>query len=221
MTTEDFERPVRAYFEGKPGDWAVSALGAYCTGTLDDGQPLYTGARFEQFADGANPNTFTASDVVAVSMLSVTVPPRAAIRLVSDGAANEWLRAIPTDELIWTVEPSVLHEGSASWELWHFLRNLEDVGRVTAGKLMAAKRPQLIPIYDQHVGAALRPPRRAFWLAMRRSIEDAHDLVEAAVKAAGVDVSPLRAVDIVVWMHQHGWRYSGGAVGEPPPVAGP
>lgn len=211
-------RPVLRYFEGRCADWAVTALQAYCHGTRAEGRPLYTGACFEALAARDHPDAFTASDLVAVSMLSVTVPPRAAIRLLVDTEADALLRAIGPDRPIWETEESDLDDDSPASRLWEFLRSLEDIGPVTAGKLMAVKRPQLVPIYDQHVGAALGPPRRHFWLAMRRSMIDAHGAVESVVQSAGVAVTPLRAVDIVVWMHQHGWTDSAGTVPQPPAV---
>lgn len=212
---DDFKRSVLRYFEGDCAEWAVSALHAYCRGTDGAGQPLYTGQCFERFADRHRPDTFTTSDMVAVSMLSVNIPPRAAIRLVDGHEADTLLAAIGPDRPIWESE---LGDDDAADELWRALTDLEDVGPVTAGKLMAAKRPQLVPIYDQHVNAALRPPRRRFWRAMRRSMEEGHGAVSEVLAASDVGVTPLRAVDIVVWMHQHGWRYSGGAVVAPHPI---
>lgn len=214
-----FKRPVRNYFEGRCGELAVTALQLYCNGTDREGQPLFTGSRFERFADGDHPDTFTTSDVVAVSMLSVNVPAPAAIQLLEDVKAGELLRKIGPDRPIWEVEEADLGEGSPASELWYHLQNLENVGPVTAGKLIAAKRPQLVPIYDQHVGRALSPPRGKFWVAMHRSMGDAHGAVESVIRSAGVDVTPLRGVDIVVWIHQYGWRFAGRALDEPPDAA--
>jgi len=87
MSTSEptLDRPVLRYFEGRCADWAVTALQTYCHGTTRaSGRPLYTGACFEALAAREQPDAFTASDLVAVSMLSVTVPPRAAIRLLVD-----------------------------------------------------------------------------------------------------------------------------------------
>ena len=50
---------------------------------------------------------------------------------------------------------------------------LDDVGEVKAGKLMARKRPQLIPMYDRAVKAAFPGTERDLWRLMRSSLEDA------------------------------------------------
>ncbi len=84
---------------------------------------------------------------------------------------------------------------------------------------MAAKRPSLIPVYDQHVEAALGPPSDQFWVAMQASMIEAHEAVSEVVVEADVDVTTLRAVDIVVWMHQYGWTNAGPQIDPPPSVS--
>lgn len=54
----------------------------------DDGQPSYTGSRFESVAAlNPDPDALGPADFVAVSMLSVTVPAEAALRLMGRDAA--------------------------------------------------------------------------------------------------------------------------------------
>ena len=143
---------------------------------------------------------------MAVTMLSVEVPVHAAISLL--GTARDHfsglLTAVGPDRPIWETDAAELADGSPADLLWQSLCRLHGVGPVTAGKLMAAKRPSLIPIYDQHVDAALGYPPGRFWAGMRMAMQDAHEAVAEVVAVAGVAVTPLRAVDIVVWMHQHG-----------------
>jgi hypothetical protein len=79
---------VHGYFEGR---------------REDDRTPFYTGAAFERFAGGGDhplvANMFTADDLVAVSMLSVQVPPRAALRILLDDAdsLSAYLADVPAD----------------------------------------------------------------------------------------------------------------------------
>ena len=77
---------------------------------------------------------------------------------------------------------------------------------------MAVKRPHLVPIYDAHVADALyaegyEQSYWSFWQEMAES--DSADQIWRAVEevqhAAGVlGISMLRAIDVVVWMRQHG-----------------
>ena len=56
-------------------------------------------------------------------------------------------------------------EGGPAWELWHLLHDIRPpldrsrLGPVAAGKLLARKRPQLIPVYDSYVERALSRTR--------------------------------------------------------------
>ena len=62
-------------------DTAVGYLQRYYA--AQDGQPAYTGSRFESMAAlNSDPNGLGPEDFVAVSMLSVSVPAQAAIRLL-------------------------------------------------------------------------------------------------------------------------------------------
>ena len=74
-----------------------------------------------------------------------------------------------------------------------------------AGKLLAAKRPHLVPIYDQRVSQALGPyPRHQYWACWRHALQD--EAKREAVRSVGVDaglpatVSLLRILDIIIWM---------------------
>ena len=211
-------RSVIRYFEAPIREWAVDALRTYCEGRTDDDAWLYSGAWFDRLAARSHPDAFTADDLVSVTMLSVAVPPHAAIKLLThDGNVfSSLLAAIGPNRPIWETPEADLEEGSPADELWHRLKDLHGVGPVIAGKLLAAKRPGLIPIYDQHVRDALGWPKGHFWVAMQASMTEAHGAVTDAIADAKVNVTPLRAVDIVVWMHQHGWKSAASRL-EPPP----
>lgn len=95
------------------------------------------------------------------------------------------------------------------------------MGAVTAGKLLAAKRPALIPIWDKHIARALGAPKGHFWLAMRDSLRSSAALVTEVAAEAQVDLTPLRVVDIVVWMRQHGYQFDPELCGSwSPPTGG-
>lgn len=175
----------------------------------------YSGRCFEQFADASSPNRFTPSDMLAVSMLSVTVPAEAAIWLTGDpkGEIEELLGKIPADAHIWDADANMT-AGGDGWKLWDLLRAQPGLGRTITSKLLAAKRPHLFPIYDSHVGAALLADQsQSDWAAWRERFtrEDAADRVAECEKLrtkAGLDpsVSVLRTLDVGIWMRVHGDR---------------
>ena len=198
--------------------WAVEALHLYCEGMKGDDW-RYSGSWFDRLADQSTPNAFTANDIVAVSMLSVRVPALAAIRILKTDRdeLSRSLVAIGADRPIWEANSDALEDGSHADKLWRRLTGMTGVGPVIAGKLMAAKRPNLVPVYDEHVHAALGAPQGRFWLALRQSMLESHEAVARVLHEAGVNVTVLRAADIVVWMHQHGWINAQDAL-EPPPT---
>lgn len=56
-------------------------------------------------------------------------------------------------------------------------------------------------------------------MAMRASLLDAHELVSNVLVQADIAVAPLRAVDIVVWMHQYGWKNAWPQIEAPPSLS--
>jgi len=174
--------------------------------------PSYSGAMFERFASGGDAaevaNTFTAADLVAVSLLSVDVPGPAALRILGTRAAelNALLGEIPTDRELRDATDAEIGAGSPADDLWTAVRE-SGVGRVTTSKLLARKRPKLLPVIDTVVKEVLGHPSKAsFWLTLRAALNAdngrLHDLLVAARSEAGLsdEVSAIRCFDVVVWM---------------------
>jgi hypothetical protein len=176
--------------------------------------PPFTGGRFEALGGGGDRpevrNQFTAADLLAVGLLSVQVPPPVALDLL-EGAlgqqAADYLRLIPADVPLWSDDAaSLVEKGGPADSLWQLLDDQEGVGWVTAGKLLARKRPSLIPVYDHVVRCAVGRPED-FWTALRnalrhddgRLLADVTELIHAAELPPAV--TPLRALDVTVWMH--------------------
>jgi hypothetical protein len=64
------------------------------------------------------------------------------------------LQAIPRDTDMADAEAAVVADGSPADQAWHLLRDQPDVGWVIAGKILARKRPRLLPVYDRVVRCA-------------------------------------------------------------------
>lgn len=195
---------------------AAALLDDYYTATRDNGQPWFTGARFEtiggRWNDPANADRFTAGDVVAVSCLSVRLQGAAAIRILEHQAdrIGELLAAMPRSGVsLWEVPESEIGPKSAASELWWLLRDgLDGIGRTTASKLMARKRADLVPIYDSVVGSALGLANaNGHWETMRHLMltsadgSPLHQRLGAMAVDAGLSalVTPLRVFDVLVW----------------------
>jgi hypothetical protein len=95
--------------------------------------------------------------------------------------------------------------GSPARQAWDLLNAPHGMGWVTAGKLLARKRPRLIPVYDQVVRCAYGRPDGVWnWLVGCFAADDGalSERLCAAREAAGVSaaVAPLRVLDVIIWM---------------------
>ncbi len=177
-----------------------------------DGSPLYTGSRFEEIARlNPDPNVIGPADFVAVSLLSVKVPKKAAIRLLDANVSKEislLLRQIPLDLDIVDASEDMLTGDCPANKLWRTLRGARDgIGRTTASKLIAAKRPRLIPIWDTFIGEATGLDTADNWrkfqtvlLADDRKLWNWLDHLRAQVPNLPNQVSTLRILDVILWM---------------------
>ncbi|MCL8026464.1 DUF6308 family protein [Nocardioides bruguierae] len=141
-------------------DQAASVLACYYGLGLHREHKPFTGARFDTWdstgtrADDVN--RFTADDLVAVSFLSVEVPPLAAVELLDTRADHFAARLIavgPDRDLATETEPWAADW--PGWLLWTALMGLPGVGATIASKLYARKRPRLRPVYDTVVAKVI------------------------------------------------------------------
>ncbi|MFF2777422.1 DUF6308 family protein [Streptomyces sp. NPDC058052] len=192
---------------------AVTDLRRYfALGSASESEP-FTGRRFEHLAEGGDrpevAHRITAEDLIAVQTLSVTVPAPVALDILEGplGARlSALLSAVPTDTDMADATAADLSVGSPADQAWNLLRHQPDVGWVIAGKILARKRPRLLPVYDRVVRCAVGRPRPSYWLALHAALRaDDHALHRQSLalrRTAGVPetVSALRVCDVVVWM---------------------
>ncbi|MGR6978377.1 DUF6308 family protein [Mycobacteroides abscessus] len=175
-------------------------------------QPQYTGARFESMAAlNPDPNAFAPADFLAVSMLSVSVPAQAAIRLLERDAetVSRLLARIPSNVDIVDVDPDTLESKDApAGQLWDLLRKARDgLGPTTTSKLLAAKRPRLLPIWDSLIEQATGLGTTSYWRKFQSVLVDDQRRVwnwlgelRMLSTSAPQSISELRILDILLWM---------------------
>lgn len=194
------------------------ATAYYAASEKHPGTLAYTGAHFETFSAEQNlESSVTADDLLAVQMLAVTVSGRAALGILGDSAGeiSELLSEIEPELCLEGIEDEeqfdeVLGKDSPALKLWDLLRRNDApaqrwrVGPTTASKIMARKRPRLIPIEDSVVNRVIQLSNqnswRLWWEALRADgyLKERADEVKVAV--GRTDLSTLRALDIVLWM---------------------
>lgn len=187
---------------------AVRLLQGYFAPLRDGG---FEGGRFERFAGGGDrshvQNTFTAEDLVAVTMLSVDLKAKAALSLLETDA-DEFtglLGAVSTTDRFELLPVDVVAD--ESWPvltLYRRLRGLPGVGETRATKLLSRKRPHLVPVIDSVVRAELGRGVGPFWVPLHRWLT-AEDLARATWlrelgdEAGLADISILRIFDVLAW----------------------
>jgi hypothetical protein len=195
-----------SHLEEEGGSYARSSLEAYFF------KHAYTGSSFETFC-GKEPNKFTAEDIVAVSMLSVNIPPSASRWILGDGQKLLTKLLLDIDQNVSIEDPKAdLTRGEAAWTLWNEIHSRWGIGETMASKLLAAKRPHLFPIFDQHVAKALKLSPQRYWVPWQTFMrsEDGQKAKQIAAKMATdlgrPDLSTLRILDVAIWMQRHGHK---------------
>jgi Family of unknown function (DUF6308) len=183
------------------------------------GRARYTGSYFERIGGGGDQpevaSKFTAEDLLAVSMLSVRIERCHALEVLYYQAdkLNDLLGQIPRGVALQDPQAGAhIAKGGPAWRLWNSICDIEPrpergrIGPVAAGKLLARKRPRLLPVYDSRIKKVLNRPRAdgQWW-------HDLHDLLitdpnlvrelEAVRSKAGAGhMSLLRVFDVMCWM---------------------
>ncbi len=170
----------------------------------------FTGRRFERFDSGGDrsgvANVITSADLIAVSTLSIRWDAQPALELLERRSTEltALLAAVPHDP-IHEVADDVLDIGSEADRAWRILVDIRGIGRTIAGKVLARKRPHLIPIYDTVLGGLLGNPRNVWswwheWFQVDSS--RVQQVVGLREEAGGIDdISLLRCLDVALRMH--------------------
>lgn len=181
------------------------------------GSKNYTGAHFESIGHTATPDDqVTATDLLAVQTLSVKVPARAAIGILEASASK-------VSDLLSRIDPALhlesiesdkdfdvhLGEQSPALELWRLLCRTGPglkkwgVGPTIASKIMARKRPHLIPIEDsvvnREIGLGSQNSWRVWWEELRQDDYLVERATEVREHVGHSKLSTLRTLDIVLW----------------------
>ena len=156
--TMGIDIPVRLRNE----DFATCLVKRYLAPDPATGRARYSGAYFGRIGGGGDQediaNQFTAEDLLAVTMLSVRIEGYHALDVLHYQARDlsSLLTQIPPG--ITLQDPgaeALIAEDGPAWKLWEAIRHIkpradhDSIGPITAGKLLARKRPDLLPVLRQ------------------------------------------------------------------------
>ena len=180
----------------------------------------YDGGEFETYGTN-DPYRIAGDDLVAVTYLSLEIrnKRRSGIstrtaRALEDnrGEVAALLQAIPSQLALSDLDNDAFnrHLGlqSAASRLYVFLRS-DEIGlpRVATSKLLARKRPNLLPVFDSVTGkAAGTRSSEGWWQLWWEALHENPGLVDhlcqirSAAGANAAHLSVLRTADIAIWM---------------------
>jgi hypothetical protein len=150
------------------------------------------------------PNVVGTADLLAVTLLDVGIKPRAVRELLPDGAlarrVSARLMRVPTGMPIWEATDDVMNSADAVWSL--LVEEAHGIGPTKAGKLLARKRKDLVPVVDQVVIGMLQCAEDSYWATFR-------SVLQSVSRRARIDgllpgMPTLRLLDTVIWMHGSG-----------------
>ena len=168
-----------------------------------------------------DPDTFEPVDALAPGLLDAAVPRVLVVEMFADkdtpAAALRHAMQHLLDETAGDDGPHFedldLDDDTGHWEL---MRNVlrctdpvPDIRASKASKMLHRKRPAFVPIFDSKVAAfygvsAVKP--WDLWPLLQADLLDNRDhltdLAAGITTADGRPLTPLRALDIIIWEHQ-------------------
>ena len=193
--------------------------------TYYDRESNYAGATFLDL-DPSDPYAITSGDLLATTLLSVTIEPQAVRRLLEMTPANREVRHLLTEEsLPLDADLAMADERTlgamaslhvATKQALSLTRAKKANRWVTASKLCARKRPDLFPVRDSVVCDLLelsgsKQNYEVDWQVFRHIIQTEEvrrtldDIVDEASTRTGVNIGHpnrrLRHLDVALWMY--------------------
>lgn len=203
------------------------AVAKYLYDYLASDTQTYLGRYFEPLTRQAASDRFDAYDLAALWSLSVTIKPKGRHQLLHTRATDlsdllkDCRSVIKKDRrqgsLMTCDIDQLTAESSPFIKLWDLLMEVSDVGQTKTSKLMAAKFPELIPVWDSQVSGLLNEPITAkHWRPMQQLLTANESAIadmlikpptrglnaqqRSALVEALKGVTVARRLDVVLWM---------------------
>lgn len=197
-------------------DEAVVLLQGYYAGVLETGMG-FEGGWWDGFDPSGTRNlsasTFTADDLLSASLLSADIHPTALLHILGERAEglSSALQTLGGDRDLGSLSAHEVKDLEMNSTIWRELRAIPFIGPTRASKLIARKRPNLIPIYDNIVGEAVYGgTSMAQWGRLHTALTADHgalnDHLSSLRLRSGLPdwISSLRIFDVIAWLDASG-----------------
>lgn len=147
-----------------------------------------------------HPEKFSTDDLLSLNLLdeSVSTPQ---IRELTSGQYDELLKQIDSKVDITQLDGDVYEHAD---RLYKALSEIYGFGPTRVSKLLARKRPDLLPIRDSIVNAKLQISGFSWWKSLASTMRQpsVRELLDELTPASDEDAaSLLRVLDVAIWMH--------------------
>lgn len=198
VAVEDLAQRIDEILDVKPLGRLVSS---YFT---EERSSSFAGKDFDTLGDNP-PYRVVIDDLLALNLLDVRLGPKA-IRPLLNGHADELLLRVPLHVELWKATED---QRQSAQDLYKLFDSLPGIGRTKASKLLARKRPQLVPIRDAVVERVLDLPEGGWWCQLGTVLKNQRRLARVSKLDPGVpgyQPSALRLLDVAIWMVGSGAR---------------
>lgn len=149
-----------------------------------------------------DPSKITTEDLLAVTLLDVSWRPSAVRSILVDQAdkISELLCEIDNNTTLWDLDHGCNNLLKAEC-LWNLIDDLDGVGPTKTSKLLARKRPLLVPITDRIIVSAIGDGKN-WWRTLRYCFtqETFRQIIDQLRPQEAENASLLRIFDVSIWI---------------------
>ena len=163
------------------------------------GNEPFAGALFHTLGDN-DPSRFGNDDLLSLNLLDESVTALQ-IEKLTRGKFDDLLQALGENYDITELDGGPYEPAN---KIWIALFDIHGFGPTRVAKLLARKRPKLIPIRDSIVNKQLQIAGFSWWKSLAATMRHSHVkelLEEMSPTKDECDVSHLRVLDVAIWMH--------------------
>lgn len=179
--------------------YAPTLVAAYYDPARGFAGAMFDGLDHDGFLADNPGDRFTPDDIAAASLLDVRYSPTAVRALLGCTDIAAALGEVTEGMALWEIDCEAYQKAN---ELWDRVSAIDGVGRTRTSKLLARKRPKLVPIVDSVIANALQLQSQS-WRTLAQALQDQnlrHEIERLRPAPVSEQISTLRLLDVVVWM---------------------
>lgn len=158
----------------------------------------FAGSLFDTLGEN-HPKQFGIDDLLSLNLLDEPVNAYQ-VKQITSGNFDKLLAEISSTADITQLNGQLYEKAN---ELWESLTEVKGFGPTRVSKLLARKRPKLLPIRDSVVNELLGIKGLSWWRALSASFGHTNitALLDNIDPGAEHEPSALRILDVAIWMH--------------------